>query len=153
MNWRERAALKCRHGKVFHLSWNVLVGGKSSYPICEIDWTYSVKACSIAEARADGLRCRERMMTAGEPDKHCWRCLGSGMIRVASKRRPEDPPPRMAFGELQEVDVVQVQAPCMVCRGTGLSAVERKKRGKYLRQGIVGGDYRKGRSDAPDATA
>lgn len=70
-------------------------------------------------------------------DKRCYHCLGDGMVRYLSKRKPDDPPPKMAFGELQDVDVVQVRVPCMVCKGTGLAETERKRRGKDLRQGIV----------------
>jgi len=68
--------------------------------------------------------------------QQCYHCLGSGMVRVLSKRRPDDPPPRMLFGELREVEAISVRVPCMVCRGTGLSEAERDKQ-EPLRQGIV----------------
>ena len=78
--------------------------------------------------------------------QQCYHCLGSGMVRVLSKRRPDDPPPRMLFGELREVEAVSVRVPCAVCKGTGLSEAERKKQ-KPLRQGIV---ERWVRKDDPD---
>jgi len=80
-----------------------------------------------------------------EPQQ-CYHCLGSGMVRVPSKRRPDDPPPMMLFGELREVEAVSTHVPCMVCKGTGLSDAERKKQ-QPLRQGIVERWVRKGGSD------
>ena len=81
--------------------------------------------------------------------QQCYHCLGSGMVRVLSKRRPDDPPPRMLFGELREVEAISVRVPCMVCRGTGLSEAERRKQ-KPLRQGIVERWVRKDDPDVPD---
>jgi len=52
--------------------------------------------------------------------KVCWRCDGWGMIKVKVKRRPDDPPPRMFFGEVEDADVMRASTPCVICGGTGV---------------------------------
>ena len=58
----------------------------------------------------------------------CWRCHGTGMVLVKAKRRPDDPPPRVVFGEMEDADIILVKTACVVCGGTGLTRTERVRR-------------------------